>query len=234
MTVSSSKPGCFAALARLFGGGKPEPTAADADSFPYRTRDDFLSPAERSFYLVLKNMLGEHFTICPKVSLADVFFVTRPNENRSAFNRINRKHVDFLICKPQTMQPHFAIELDDRSHQNPDREERDEFVDAVFEAASLPLIHVPARNAYNPAELGLLFKPALHPEIALLNDLKISSDVQAPPTLIQTPPSSQPPLCPKCGVPMLLRIASKGAQAGKQFYGCPNFPKCREILPYQA
>lgn len=41
---------------------------------------------------------------------------------------------------------------------------------------------------------------------------------------------SAPPICPKCGTQMILRTAAKGANKGKQFYGCPNFPKCRNII----
>ncbi len=33
--------------------------------------------------------------------------------------------------------------------------------------------------------------------------------------------------CPKCGEPLVLRTAGKGANAGNQFYGCSRFPKCR-------
>lgn len=36
-------------------------------------------------------------------------------------------------------------------------------------------------------------------------------------------------MCPKCGGALTLRTATKGANAGKQFYGCSNFPKCRYI-----
>lgn len=36
-------------------------------------------------------------------------------------------------------------------------------------------------------------------------------------------------ICPQCGGVLVLRTASKGANAGKQFYGCSNFPKCRYI-----
>ena len=36
-------------------------------------------------------------------------------------------------------------------------------------------------------------------------------------------------LCPRCGVSMLLRKATKGFRVGKNFYGCPNYPQCREI-----
>lgn len=37
-------------------------------------------------------------------------------------------------------------------------------------------------------------------------------------------------MCPKCGAEMIKRVATKGANAGKAFYGCSNFPKCRGIL----
>lgn len=37
-------------------------------------------------------------------------------------------------------------------------------------------------------------------------------------------------LCPKCGSEMIKRVATKGDNAGKSFYGCSKFPKCRGIL----
>ena len=36
--------------------------------------------------------------------------------------------------------------------------------------------------------------------------------------------------CPKCGAPMVRRKATKGANAGKEFYGCSNYPQCRGIV----
>ncbi len=33
--------------------------------------------------------------------------------------------------------------------------------------------------------------------------------------------------CPKCGSELVLRTARSGVNAGNQFYGCSNFPKCR-------
>ncbi len=35
------------------------------------------------------------------------------------------------------------------------------------------------------------------------------------------------PLCPTCGGPMVKREARRGANAGKAFWGCAHFPKCR-------
>jgi restriction system protein len=34
-------------------------------------------------------------------------------------------------------------------------------------------------------------------------------------------------ICPKCGGQLLLRTARTGKNAGSQFYGCANYPKCR-------
>ena len=36
-------------------------------------------------------------------------------------------------------------------------------------------------------------------------------------------------ICPRCGASLILRTARKGTYAGKQFYGCSAFPKCRYI-----
>ncbi len=41
--------------------------------------------------------------------------------------------------------------------------------------------------------------------------------------------SSKPLKCPKCGASLVLRTATRGANAGNQFYGCSNYPKCRYI-----
>ncbi len=36
-------------------------------------------------------------------------------------------------------------------------------------------------------------------------------------------------VCPRCGEKLVLRTAKKGDNAGKQFYGCSAFPKCKYI-----
>ena len=215
--MPKSKPepkGCLAAILSLFGirlGGR-------AEELPYRKRDDFLSAAEFSFYRVLVAAVGNRAVVCPKVNLGDVFYVARRNENQSYRNKIDRKHVDFLICEPNTMRPCLGIELDDASHRRQDRQQRDEFVNRVFEAAGLPLLREPVRTSYNANELRSRVAPHL--------EVRMGSQMPTPPLV----PGAGSPLCPKCGVAMLLRTASKGPQAGQKFYGCCNYPKCRETV----
>ncbi|WP_426370346.1 NERD domain-containing protein [Pseudocolwellia sp. HL-MZ7] len=37
-------------------------------------------------------------------------------------------------------------------------------------------------------------------------------------------------LCSKCGSEMVLRKATKGKNAGNEFWGCSSFPKCRNVV----
>lgn len=134
-------------------GIRPQTKASEPTPLPYGLRDAFLSPAESSFFHVLKGQLGAKHHLIAKVRLADLFFVRKPSQNRSAFNRIGMKHVDFVLCDAMTMQPVLGIELDDASHQKRQRIERDEFVDEVFAEACLPLLHIPAARSYSTDEV---------------------------------------------------------------------------------
>ena len=48
--------------------------------------------------------------------------------------------------------------------------------------------------------------------------------------IITDTPKLMIPMCKKCGSTMILREAKKGKNTGNQFWGCSNFPKCREIV----
>jgi hypothetical protein len=211
---------------------------------PYRVRDDFLSAPELSFYKVMENLLGTRLTIQSKVRMADIFFVIRPKENhRSYFPRISQKHLDFLVCDSKTMQPVFGVELDDSSHLSAKRQKRDRFVDEVFAAAKLPLLHVPTQRQYNSREIADQIRPLLKDYIQANapqptpTQTKMTPTATAAPTPkvipVPTPNSDNTPLCPKCGTPMVVRTVSKGDHKGKQFYGCSNYPKCRQMKPIE-
>ncbi len=154
------------------------------------------------------------------------------------------------------MRPLLAIELDDASHKSFDRQDRDEFVERIFADAGVPLLRVPARRQYGVGEL----RPLLTKYAPVVRDREPQAAASAPETAAAAPASrnvdgngkaapktiaaetrqesaggrpTSAPLCPKCGQPMLLRTVAKGEHAGKQFYGCRNFPHCREVRPYK-
>ena len=138
----------------------------DLADLPYRAKSQILSQGENAFFQVLLQAVGSQLYVCVKPNLADVIYVERGTNQKQGFrNRIDRKHVDFLFCKPQTMQPILAIELDDKSHDRPDRKKRDEFVDAVYRAARLPILHVRAKASYDPATLRSEIQAALKQQL---------------------------------------------------------------------
>jgi hypothetical protein len=228
MAATNEKPGClsffFPSLKKnQIGKTLQSPKEETKKELPYRLRDDFLSPAEYSFYKVFSSVYGTRLTVQSKVRLADIFFVSRPNENHTFFNRIAQKHLDFLICDPVTMKPLFGVELDDVSHKRDDRQERDEFLEEVCKVAGLPLLRMPVKREYNTREIADRVEPLLKAKMGVV--------VSPSPQSEQNQQNSSAPLCPKCGIPMVLRTVSQGDHKGKQFYGCQNYPRCREVKP---
>jgi hypothetical protein len=241
MAATKEKPGClsffFPSLKQsqsaqhnkngtMIESAAEVPVETPQKELPYRLRDDFLSPAEFSFYKVFSSIYGTQLTVQSKVRLADVFFVARPNENHAFFNRIAQKHLDFLVCDSVTMKPLFGVELDDSSHNRDNRQERDQFLEEVCKAAGFPLVRFPVQREYNTKEIADRLEPLLKDNVGTAA-IPVSQQETSQ-------AAGSAPLCPKCGIPMVLRTASQGDHKGKQFYGCQNYPRCRERKPVLA
>lgn len=237
--MSSNNPGCLAAI---FGvrpkpqPRRPQPSQPDYPSTVpevsavvsepdesaathYASKGILLSNAEVAFFHVLRSMMKEYLLIFPHVALRDLVTVVDQTEYYAYFNKIDRKQVDFVLCDPKTLKPVFVIELDDSSHNRPDRKERDAFVEGVLAHAKIPLVRVPVRSSYDPAQLGVMFKSAVQMYVTNKNetpDPKHTID--------------NPPFCPHHGIRMILRTSRKD---GERFWGCPNYPQCREIIKLQ-
>lgn len=186
--------------------------------YPYHQIDEFISPAELNFFFNLKSVVGDSAQIFSKVKLSDLFYAKTGDfgKNRSYTNRIDRKHVDFLLCDLKTLKPILGIELDDKSHQRSDRQERDDFVNHVFEAANLPLMHVSVQRGYSQTELKS----------------KISAYLSGKPNIDEQPRQEKEtsPRCPKCGSEMVPRTAKQGEHKGEEFWGCSKYPKCNGTI----
>ena len=122
------------------------------DKYPYE-RCDLLTSNELEFYQILSPIVCQHgWQLLMKMRLADIMAVRKGTEEyMKYFNKIKAKHTDFVFCDPDTLEILAGLELDDPSHERPERIERDEFVDKAYEAAGIPLIHV--WNPIEPEEL---------------------------------------------------------------------------------
>ncbi len=170
------KPGCLGFLARLLGPDEKQRAGAAAGSkradaqlpgagadgpMPYVRKNYLLSKAERSFFGVLQQAVGTddedggRYLIFAMVRLADLVYIRKGTEKWQSWqNKIDRKHIDFVLCDKDTVKPLLAIELDDRSHETQKRQDRDGFVDAALQAAALPLLRVKAKAGYSVREIA--------------------------------------------------------------------------------
>lgn len=69
--------------------------------------------------------------------------------------------------------------------------------------------------------------------------LELVQSVQSTPSPEKEEPAPSAPVaaptpdCPKCGRPMVERVARQGPNAGRPFWGCPGYPKCRGTRPME-
>ena len=197
----------------------------ETDSLPYLVNKKFLSYQEASFYKLAREVLQGKYTVCPKVSLSELFYINESDRSRWQIyrNKIDRKTVDFVVCDSASMKPIYAIELDDPSHERPDRQERDQFVEAVFATAQLPLVRIRGQYAYTHEEL---VEQLLTP---LQNIQNVSAERPAPPPVQEN--QADVPVCPTCGSSMRKRKATAGTHAGEIYWICTNYPICQTYYP---
>ncbi|MAX55482.1 MAG: hypothetical protein CL537_08235 [Alcanivoracaceae bacterium] len=230
---------------------------ASGEVFGYRGKRYLLSKAERSFYGVLTQAVGDKVLIFSKVRVADVLTpqkgLNRSNWQR-AFNQISAKHVDFLLCDPQDCAVKLAIELDDASHGSAKRQKRDAFLEQACESAGLPLLRIRAARGYGVADIRQQIETVLYsvqhdtsleeagqrdePGTEATTDEQEKVDSQpereigneeGAPTEAEVATQRVAPVCHQCGEVMVMRKARSGKNAGQQFWGCSAFPKCRGV-----
>lgn len=136
-------------------------SAQKQSPLPYSTRGTLLSRGEAAFFHVLSEVASSRWLIACKVRLADVVTCKEQDWLQGHGGAISQKHLDFVLCDPTDSSIELAIELDDRSHDAPDRKKRDRFMDQVLVTAGIRLLRVRARSAYHPAFISRLLNSAL-------------------------------------------------------------------------
>ena len=119
--------------------------------YPYVAAPALLTPAERAFFLALRQAVGSEHVLFATVRLADILDLEPGASGKhrwKAFTSISSKHADFVVCDPRSFRVLGVVELDDSSHRQRHRRERDAFFDAAFAAAGIPVWRVPVQRGY--------------------------------------------------------------------------------------
>ena len=106
-----------------------------------------MTRAEGEFFIKLDNAVRERYYVFPQVHLSAILDHRVKEQDRNyAFRHINGKSVDYVLCDRITLQPIYAIELDDYTHEQVDRRKRDSEVERIFDEANLPLVRFKSRD----------------------------------------------------------------------------------------
>lgn len=199
----------------------------------FESRDTLFTPAERSFLGVLEQSIDSRYRVFGKVRLGDIVKPAKGLSNSkrtTALNRINQKHLDFVLCSASDLAVIGVVELDDQSHARDDRSGRDEFVDQALVGAKIPVARFSAKKGYAIHEV----RSKLAEVFTLAIELPVSTVAETRLSPVQTETKAAAdeiaPVCPKCAAAMVKRLAKNGPHAGKLFWACSTYPKCREVL----
>jgi hypothetical protein len=171
--------------------------------YPYKPVQ-IMTNAEKQLFLFMENNLidVDRIRIIPKVRLADIIDVEeRVCKDKEALWKITSKHVDFIIVDKYTFDLICAVELDDYTHDKPERKERDQFVFFALLAAGISLYRIKCKIADITKE-----------------DLR---GIEESILMYYRKP------CAFCGADTRVMSKSSGAGKGHRFYSCTNFPNCR-------
>ncbi|MDO4434511.1 MAG: DUF2726 domain-containing protein [Alysiella sp.] len=104
---------------------------------PY-SRRPLMTTSELQAYDVLLEALPNHM-VFPQVQVSRVLAVPKNKETYYWFNFISRLSYDFVVCRPDGT-PLAAIEIDDASHQLPERQEADNRKNKATESAGVVML----------------------------------------------------------------------------------------------
>jgi hypothetical protein len=116
-----------------------------------------LTPVEQQLYHRLVRAYPDHIVLA-QVAFSQLVGVRKGENFTAIWNRYNRLTADFVICS-KDFSIAAVLELDDRSHDNPARQDADRRKAAICEAAGIPLHRLNVNPLPNEAELREYIRP---------------------------------------------------------------------------
>lgn len=124
----------------------------------YDPRASIMTPTEIKYYDKLCDALdraGLEVSVWPQVNVSAIIEASGNDSKQKAraFNRICRKSVDYVIANKETQATLVCIELDDYTHSWNSRQERDDFINTIFDEVGIPLFRIKVERHYDFYEI---------------------------------------------------------------------------------
>lgn len=133
---------CFNAILKRFRKESEESLPREELVARFEIREQFLSNIELRCHRLLSETLGDRAILCPKPRVLESLRLLNAHEHLNDVLRIDRKHVDFLVCDPDSGHPLCAVQIDwwieDQERYRP----REHLLEQAFSRAGLPVIYL--------------------------------------------------------------------------------------------
>ncbi|MBO5359946.1 MAG: DUF2726 domain-containing protein [Clostridia bacterium] len=188
--------------------------ATDNGKYLYQTRRTLISKSERGFFDAIRSSVPEGYCVFPQINLAS--FIDRTDDAR--FHNELFRNVDFLVTDAEYI-PKFIVEINDQTHLNNERRERDEKVQKICEEAGIPILKLWTSYGINPEYI----KSRINETLSRLPVARVHHFNKAQPP-IQPPvqPSVQPPVQPPVRISANKKNGCYIATCVYGSYDCPE------------
>lgn len=207
------------------------PAPASVEKISYEKKSGVLTPDHMIFYKALQAAVGSEYSILTNISAANVFAVaanSNPLIAQVATKNIVEKRFDFLICEKNTLAAACVLMLNDNV---------DSLLLGACESSKLPVARFRIQSGYDHEIIKEVIAQAVGQTMSTTSN---SFDASLPTDALDIKPSAQKhskedvadngidvKFCPSCSAVMLKRKAKNGVNAGKMFWLCSTYPKCR-------
>lgn len=131
--------------------------------YPYKLTQCIFSQKERYFYRDVKPIADKlGLIVFTKIRLADLLIIDKNQQDFNKwFNRIKAKHIDFIFVD-NDYRIKMLVEIDDVTHNRPDRQARDDEVNEMFRQQGIEILHIKTwGQRYGAEELETIITKAL-------------------------------------------------------------------------
>lgn len=205
----------------------------------YDAVGEVCSPDERAILETLEQVLDSRYRVFTKVCLAALIRPAPgmpPALQAATLRQLEGTILHFIICSADTTTLVGIVHCVPSSNDAESSSTVGKGVEQALAALNVPILFLSAYRNY-PAEV---VRQRLDECYAPLSMTVTSRDQGE--TLAQTAwfltkeiessatEDAGTPLCPRCSVPMVRRRAERGPHAGKSFWACAEYPRCRQLL----
>lgn len=191
----------------------------------YEPKSSVYSEAQSVFYKALDAALRSEFALLTNMSATDVLRVVASNTlaTQVALNNLVDKKFAFLLCDKTQLTALCVVDWGNAV---------DAQLKAACESANLPVVSFNTQADYD----AQILRAKILSVIAVKDSAEVLSSESALNIVDENPRNNlkdngiELVLCPECSAVMLKRKAKNGEHAGKLFWICSTYPKCRGML----